>query len=59
MAAALDTIAAELGEADRQERIELLIDFSKNLPPLPDRLAAHKDAAPSGRGMPVAGVPFC
>src|SRR6476659_8667897 len=45
MAAALDAIASELGEADRQERIELLIDFAKNLPPLPERLAAHKDAA--------------
>jgi cysteine desulfuration protein SufE len=45
MPATLDAIISELGEADRQERIELLIDFAKNLPPLPDRLAAHKDAA--------------
>jgi cysteine desulfuration protein SufE len=45
MPATLDAIIAELGEADRQERIELLIDFAKNLPPLPDRLAEHKDAA--------------
>lgn len=45
MAASLDSIVTELGEADRQERIELLIDFAKNLPPLPDRLAEHKDAA--------------
>lgn len=45
MAAALDAIVTELSEADRQERIELLIDFAKNLPPLPDRLAARKDAA--------------
>ena len=44
MAAALDEIVSELGEADRQERIEMLIDFAKNLPPLPDRLAALKDA---------------
>ena len=44
MAIALDAIVAELSEADKQERIELLIDFAKNLPPLPDRLAAHKDA---------------
>jgi cysteine desulfuration protein SufE len=41
----LDEIVDELGGADRQERIELLIDFAKSLPPLPDRLAAHKDAA--------------
>jgi cysteine desulfuration protein SufE len=45
MPVALDDIASELRDADRQERIELLIDFAKNLPPLPDRLAAHKDAS--------------
>jgi cysteine desulfuration protein SufE len=45
MAAALDSIVAELSEADRQERIELLIDLAKGLPPLPDRLSAYKDAA--------------
>jgi cysteine desulfuration protein SufE len=44
MPAALDAIIAELSESDRQERIDLLIDFAKNLPPLPDRLAALKDA---------------
>lgn len=44
MAAALDAIIAELSEADRQERIDLLIDFAKNLPPLPDRLVRLKDA---------------
>ena len=45
MPAALDAIVAELSESDRQERIDLLIDFAKNLPPLPERLAAHKDAS--------------
>jgi len=44
VAAALDSIVRELAEADRQERIELLIDFAKSLPPLPERLAAQKDA---------------
>lgn len=44
MAAALDAIITELSEADRQERIELLIDFAKNLPPLPDHLERLKDA---------------
>ena len=44
MDAALDAIVSELSEADKQERIELLIDFAKNLPALPDRLIAHKDA---------------
>ena len=41
----LDEIITELKEADRQDRIDLLLDFAKSLPPLPDRLAAHKDAA--------------
>lgn len=44
VAAALDAIIAELSEADRQERIELLIDFARNLPPLPERLERLKDA---------------
>ncbi|MGP0067627.1 MAG: SufE family protein [Isosphaeraceae bacterium] len=41
----MEEIIGELSEADRQERIDLLLDFAKSLPPLPDRLAAHKDAA--------------
>ncbi len=45
MGAALEEIVNELGEADRQERIEMLIDLAKSLPPLPDRLAAFKDEA--------------
>jgi cysteine desulfuration protein SufE len=44
MRAELETILAELKDADRQERIDLLLDFAKSLPPLPERLAAHKDA---------------
>jgi cysteine desulfuration protein SufE len=44
LAAALDAIVSELSDADRQERIELLIDFAKNLPPLPERLERLKDA---------------
>src|SRR5271156_4911260 len=45
MPTALDTIVAELRDLDRQERIDMLLDYAKSLPPLPDRLAAHKDAA--------------
>jgi len=44
VAAALDAIVNELSGADRQERIELLIEFARALPPLPDRLEALKDA---------------
>lgn len=42
---ALDTIVEEMREADRQERIEMLIDLARGLPPLPDRLSRFKDAA--------------
>jgi cysteine desulfuration protein SufE len=45
MPPALDTIIDELSEADRHERIEMLIDLAKALPPLPDRLTQFKDAA--------------
>ncbi len=45
MPAALDEIIEELKDADRQERIEMLIDLAKGLPPLPDRLAHFKDEA--------------
>ncbi|MHB1562078.1 MAG: SufE family protein [Isosphaeraceae bacterium] len=41
----LDSIATEMSQCDRQERIDLLLDFAKGLPPLPERLAAHKDAS--------------
>ena len=34
----LEAIIEELREADRAERIELLIDLAKELPPLPPRL---------------------
>jgi cysteine desulfuration protein SufE len=45
MPTALDGIVAELSDLDRQERIDMLLDFAKSLPPLPDRLIAHKDAS--------------
>ncbi|MBX6314428.1 MAG: SufE family protein [Isosphaeraceae bacterium] len=45
MPTALDKIVEELREADRQERVELLIDLAKSLPPLPERLAQFKDEA--------------
>lgn len=44
MTAALDAIIAELRDADRQERIDMLIDFARNLPPLPPEYEARKDA---------------
>jgi cysteine desulfuration protein SufE len=45
MPPALDAIIADLKGSDRQERIDLLLDFAKSLPPLPERLVAHKDAS--------------
>jgi cysteine desulfuration protein SufE len=41
----LDAIVSELSEADKQERIEMLIDFAKKLPPIPERFTALKDEA--------------
>jgi len=41
----LNAIVTELGEADKQDRIEILIDFAKSLPPLPEHLAEFKDAS--------------
>ena len=41
----LAAIVAELAEADKQDRIEMLIDLAKGLPPLPDRLHDQRDAA--------------
>lgn len=45
MPAALDRLVDELREADRQERIEMLIDLAKGLPAMPERLAHFKDEA--------------
>jgi cysteine desulfuration protein SufE len=45
MPAALDAIVTDLSSSDQQERIEILLDFAKSLPPLPGRLAEHKDAS--------------
>jgi cysteine desulfuration protein SufE len=41
----LNEIVSELSESDRQERIDILLDFAKTLPELPERLQAHKDAS--------------
>jgi cysteine desulfuration protein SufE len=45
MPTALEAIVADLNGCDRQERIDMLLDFAKSLPALPERLAAHKDAS--------------
>ena len=34
MPTSLDAIVADLSGCDRQERIDLLLDFAKSLPPL-------------------------
>jgi cysteine desulfuration protein SufE len=33
----------ELAECDKQERIELLLDYARSLPPLPERFEAFRD----------------
>jgi cysteine desulfuration protein SufE len=40
----VDSIAAEFAELEPRERLELLLDFAEKLPPLPERLAAERDA---------------
>jgi hypothetical protein len=40
----LDEIITEFDELDYQERLELLLDFSENLPELPERFRAERDA---------------
>jgi cysteine desulfuration protein SufE len=45
MPTALDAIVTDLKGSDRQERIDILLDFAKSLPALPERLIAHKDAS--------------
>jgi cysteine desulfuration protein SufE len=37
----LSAIVAEFAEADRQEKLELLLEFADRLPPLPERYAGH------------------
>ena len=39
----LDTIIPRFKAADRSTRLETLLDYSRRLPPLPDRLEAEKD----------------
>lgn len=43
MAAALEEIVTEMQEADAEERKEILIDFARKLPPLPERYVPLKD----------------
>ena len=40
---ALQTLVRRFQAADRQTRLELLLDFSKKLPPLPERFHAARD----------------
>jgi cysteine desulfuration protein SufE len=40
----LDEIAEEFAELSPRERLELLLDFAENLPPLPPELQAQRDA---------------
>lgn len=43
MTESLAEIVSDLKDSDRQERIEMLIDLAKGLPPLPERLAHFKN----------------
>ena len=39
----LDTLIPRFKAADRSTRLETLLDYSRKLPPLPERLEAEKD----------------
>jgi cysteine desulfuration protein SufE len=41
----LDALVAELGEAERRERLEILVDLARTLPALPERYENQKDDA--------------
>ncbi len=45
MRAALREIVEEFAEADREERLQLLLEYGQRLPPLPERLAAAGEDA--------------
>ena len=40
----LDDIVAEFADLEPRERLELLLEFAENLPPLPERYRAERDA---------------
>jgi cysteine desulfuration protein SufE len=40
----LDDIVAEFADLEPRERLELLLEFAENLPPLPERYLAERDA---------------
>jgi cysteine desulfuration protein SufE len=40
----LDRIVAEFADLEPRERLELLLDFAENLPPLPEKYQAERDA---------------
>ncbi len=44
MSAKLETIIDEFAELEPRERLELLLEFSENLPPLPPKYQAEKDS---------------
>ena len=43
LAAAVETLAADFAELSTQDRLNLLLEFSENLPAVPPRLAEHPD----------------
>ena len=57
MPTALDTIVADLSGCDRQERIDLLLDFAKSSASLARSVGRPQGRFPSCRGMPVSGLP--
>ena len=55
--AALAEIVDDFQALSEPERLQLLLEFSRGLPELPERLKDHPETAGAGGGVPVAAVP--
>ena len=53
VATKLERIIGEFADFEPRERLELLLDFANNLPPLPERLRAERDAVRTGQRPPT------
>ncbi len=53
----LQEIAGDFGAVPGKERLQLLLEFADELPPLPARYAEHQDLPGAGARVPVTAVP--
>ena len=55
--AALAEIAEDFSSVSARERLQLLLEFSDELPALPERFTGHDGAAGAGGRVPVPHLP--